>query len=61
MLRAALAGAGLDRGTLLVVPTLSEAGAPVVHASLTAAGVFRLAHWLDSGAGPPAQASYQPP
>jgi hypothetical protein len=52
--RALLTAAGLDVGSVLVVPSWTEAGEPVVYLSgLTAAAQRRLADILRGGIGPP--------
>ena len=53
-LRALLTTAGLDGGSVLVVPSWTEAGEPVVYLSgLTAAARQSLADILGGGVGPP--------
>lgn len=52
--RAALASAGLGTDTVLIVPSLTEAGEPVVYlTTVTNTAQRRLAHILGGGAGPP--------
>ena len=53
-LRALLTTAGLDGGSVLVVPSWTEAGEPVVYVSgLTGAAQRSLADILRGGVGPP--------
>lgn len=52
--RALLASAGLDDASVLVVPSWTEAGEPVVYASgLTVSAQHSLADIVRGGAGPP--------
>ena len=52
--RALLSAAGLDVGSVLVVPSWTEAGEPVVYLSgLTAAAQRSLAHIVRGSVGPP--------
>jgi len=52
--RALLSAAGLDGGSVLVVPSWTEAGEPVVYLSgLTVPAQQSLAHLVSGGVGPP--------
>ena len=52
--RALLTAAGLDGGSVLVVPSWTEAGEPVVYLSgLTTAAQYNLADIVRGGVGPP--------
>ncbi len=60
--RALLVAAVLDLHAVLVVPSLTEAGEPVVYLSpLTGPARARLAQILRSGAGPPVDAGQSVP
>lgn len=57
-LRTVLVSAGLGAETVLVVPSLTEAGEPVVYLNaLTDPAAESLAHILRGGTGPPGRAT----